>query len=1038
MQPLSDVFAATPNGSTNLASNQLSRMKSPLPQTQMSKANLLFAKSPSPKRNVPSPKPVVPVQDSGYYGSQEINLADEVLNAERNESHSLAQAILLSTTTTVPLRQSLSRTAILDSPEKTFQTARENQTTRILIGETVKNAFEAQSEEHLLPENAENHVSERPDTLPTNSSPKSPVLEAQPDENSDDIRSPSEASSPIRPLVRKSSLNFASLPAREPLTAGKSLGGRISRTSHLDNGNNRTSYYHRAADGKSTGNAGKYDMVYDDNQDAMDVDGDILDHESPESAKVAQSHTKTYTQRLHDQISMLGKSQASNGSSKATSGHFTVQQTTDIVDPAVTPKRISPKKSPIKTTPGAFPQEDDDEDDEDDEDEWIEPPTATGENTDPRPILPKSYSADVMEGIHNKNTIGQIDLPVPKRLDRAPINNFGFPSVPIHAKSASVSTMPSAVSSSGMEAPRLMKTISVPNPGLEPVGEMDGPATPSKSPSRSFRDSPLKQVKNKLSSILKSSRGLLASSAAISAEGKSMLSPSATRLGLHLGGSSESIIPKGNLSSHNLELKNDGEETSSAKPGVRRTRASVEREKEEKRREKEAKRMAEQMDKLDRAREKEREKARVFSKEQEKMAVLEREIASKRHDESQMPQETPHPTRSSPRKAQVAEDVSARQSEDDVDMIDAQPSMPSASGSRSAGPSHIVRNKDIKRPVKPTKEAQTKTRQAPTVIRVNTGSQHSQYHTATTTSRVSTAAQDMIVPSNSQPQHQLSSKASLQTKPSAQSLKNLASAGRSKAMELAAKKKELEEREAQRRRETKADMERKRVIAQEEQRKQEQQRRLETERQKQKDREQVASQTEEKKSAQRQAAIEKAKQTRAPPPPTRSQPNGPPDTTSLQYKQVSTLSSQKADSQPNRPPSRMMSGIRSQDEPGRPVSVVLSSTAKTGTKRTLGADMVGDGQNQRPQSKAGPSYQAKDAKRRRTSENFDDELDMNHPPNIKGPPVRPSGGFKKVGAHPRRSLLCLFGSIMLTDAVGLTRQICFPKRIYKCTSERYS
>ncbi len=53
---------------------------------------------------------------------------------------------------------------------------------------------------------------------------------------------------------------------------------------------------------------------------------------------------------------------------------------------------------------------------------------------------------------------------------------------------------------------------------------------------------PLKQVKNKLSSILKSSKGLLASSAAISAEGKSsLLSPSMTRLGLHLGPSVESF-----------------------------------------------------------------------------------------------------------------------------------------------------------------------------------------------------------------------------------------------------------------------------------------------------------------------------------------------------------------------------------------------------------------------------------------------------------------------------------------------------------------
>lgn len=51
-------------------------------------------------------------------------------------------------------------------------------------------------------------------------------------DNLDDMGSPSDGFTPERMPVRKSSLSFASLPAREPL---KSLGGsRISRTSHID------------------------------------------------------------------------------------------------------------------------------------------------------------------------------------------------------------------------------------------------------------------------------------------------------------------------------------------------------------------------------------------------------------------------------------------------------------------------------------------------------------------------------------------------------------------------------------------------------------------------------------------------------------------------------------------------------------------------------------------------------------------------------------------------------------------------------------
>jgi hypothetical protein len=230
------------------------------------------------------------------------------------------------------------------------------------------------------------------------------------------------------------------------------------------------------------------------------------------------------------------------------------------------------------------------------------------------------------------------------------------------------------------------------------------------------------------------------------------------------------------------------------------------------------------------------------------------------------------------------------------------------------------------------------------------------------------------------------SKASLQKKSSSQSLKGSATVGRPKALDLAAKKKEQDEKEAQRRREAKAEMDRKRAAAQEEQRRQDQQR-LEAERQKQRERDQaVATQSDAKQNASRQAMIEKAKQTRAPPPAVRSQPNGPPD--------YSNLPNERSMPSQNRPPSRMGSGLyRSHEDSGRPVNAVLSNASKAGVKRTLGAD---DTQGQRPPSRVGPSYQmTKDAKRRRTSQEHD-ELNGDNPPNIKGPPVRPSGGFKKV------------------------------------------
>ena len=87
--------------------------------------------------------------------------------------------------------------------------------------------------------------------------------------------------------------------------------------------------------------------------------------------------------------------------------------------------------------------------------------------------------------------------------------------------------------------------------------------------------------------------------------------------------SSESVVSKQKADPQSRQQP----DASPTKPIARRTRASTEREKEQKRREKDAKRVEEQNDKLEKAREKEREKAYIFSKEQEKLAAMEKQIA---------------------------------------------------------------------------------------------------------------------------------------------------------------------------------------------------------------------------------------------------------------------------------------------------------------------------------------------------------------------------------------------------------------------------
>lgn len=910
--------------------------------------------SPNPMRQSParvavfSPKPATQgTQDSGYFGSQDVVPVNIHMDSDFEYERDSPQRGAIQTTT-IPLKNIPTRAAPQGSPEKSFETAKEDQTTQTSADASKKINVDAQFD--LGHESAyEDDVSpERQLSLEAKQSARYP----------DDAQSASDASSPIRPVVRKSSLNFASLPAREPLTAGKSNGARVSRTSHLDH--IRTSYYNRPTGGKSLGgNLAKPDRD-EDEEDEVDVD------ENLPSNSAATNDTKTYTQRLQDQINMLGQSQAKSS-----------QAMPQTKTPA--PKSVSPiPLNTLQSTPGAFP--------EDDDDDWIEPPATVAATAEERPSLPKSHSADVMEGIQGKKTIGQTDF-VMSDDDGADAENkiadlrkgdVGKPTYG-HGKSVSVPSIPNM--RSAMEDPHpLKKVVSVSNPSLMTVAEAGILDTPSKSPSRAFRESPLKQVKNKLSSILKSSRGLLASSAAISAEGKSLMSPSSTRLGLHSVMSSESVISLQRTGSQGSQSIPANQDASPIRP-TRRTRASVEKEREEKKRDKEAKRLEEQNEKLEKARQKEREKARVFSKEQEKIAAMERQIASKKEDERTAVRETPKPTRTGLRNGKdSAEETTSL--DKDVDMEDVS-LMPPPSAPRSAGPAHATRNREVKRPF--TRETQTRPKQAPTVIRVNTGSQHSQY-------RLSTAQPDAPSHAAAQTQHQLASKASkasLQPKASTQSLRGAAAASRAKAQELAAKKKEQEEREAQKRRDAKAEMERKRAAAQEEQRKQEQLKRQEAERQRkqQQQQEQASqqSQSQAKSHAQRKAAIEKAKQTRAPPPAVRSQPNGPPDF------------SMTKDSHSSRPPSRLTSNAHwNQDEPGRPVNAVLSTASKAGSKRTLAQEKGEDSQAKPPQSRGGYAYQANDAKRRRTSEAFDGEIDTSSQKNIKGPPVRPSAGFKKV------------------------------------------
>ncbi len=144
--------------------------------------------------------------------------------------------------------------------------------------------------------------------------------------------------------------------------------------------------------------------------------------------------------------------------------------------------------------------------------------------------------------------------------------------------------------------------------------------------------------------------------------------------------------------------------------------------------------------------------------------------------------------------------------------------------------------------------------------------------------------------------------------------------------------------------------------------------------------------------------MEKAKETKAPPPAARPQPDIEFGSSMLHEKALPPIPSQRVDLGQSKP-SRMNPGNqRQQEDPSRPVNSVVSNSAKLPAKRPLPQD--NEDHHSRPTlQRNGPSYhqQEHQAKRRRTSDDFDEDEDMteNHP-KMTAPPIRQSSSRQKV------------------------------------------
>ena len=653
------------------------------------------------------PKPVNPNHDSGYHGMTEDEMDVDFAEALPSEPDSAVDQMQVDA---VDQQVEKTRKSTEDrTTEGSFHSARENLTSRDIAmtyipereattGLEVLGSFPKETYAPLVSAMATDATTE---LIQQEQISKSPVV---PDE--DPAESPNssvDGSSPAKPLVRKSSLTFASLPAREPLATKKSIGNQ-ARTSNADTTKNpafnRSSYLGRFTGGKSLGGSRNAD------EDRMEVDDedDVSEREvnGKENAKLL--HNKSSTQRLHDRINLLGKTQPSRPT-KSISSVVTQQPTyPELRNPAAVQDDVD-DELPMKNQAVAAPV--------DEEDDWIMP-SAPKTEVERRPTLLKSRSVDVMERISGKENISGTDFGLePGESEQARQQS------PLRYQMTAEASPPTRLIPKAASTTELVyaeptvdrghqKAISVSNPTMPP-----GTTTPAGSPTTKFHlDGHLSASKSKLQSIMKSAKNLFSSSARISNQAKmETMSPSPMRIRKQPLGQGLNEIAEVSGPEHPIypDLHQEKPAQPESPTKGRKTRSSTE--KEQKKKEKEAKERQKAEEELQKVRELEKSKA---SRLHEKFKINASTTDLSTSKPSTLEQ-TSKPIRQSPRRQQNRDNQQSG-------AIEAKPLPPQAARPQSQA-SHIAKPKEIKRPVRPTKEAATKPKPQPVSIRIGTLSQ---------------------------------------------------------------------------------------------------------------------------------------------------------------------------------------------------------------------------------------------------------------------------------------------------------------------------
>ncbi|KAJ9667607.1 hypothetical protein H2201_002142 [Coniosporium apollinis] len=789
----------------------------------------------------------------------------------------------------------------------------------------------------------------------------------------DGVRSPSEGSSPVKPLLRKSSLTFATLPAREPLASKQSIGNRISRTSHLDQykSSYRSSNLGRFTGGKSLGGSQHVPAIDSpDEKHHMDVDEENRPPLGREESETTRLHNKTSTQRLHERINMLGQAKETKEfrSSKSIPSSNPASQVEYPQLPAPEAEKSKPAENTLFSQPDEQPTAAVVQATEDDEDDWITPVVSTtAAATAPRPALERTHSNKSQASIPEKGATENMDHAphVPQKSPaRAASPTKSRPAFG-HLKSSSASVLPSPGKSSMAPPLSHKKTVSVSNP---PLSNLPSSATPVGSPvGKKFADGPLSASKAKFYSVLKSAKGIFASSAGASAQAKmEALSPAIhhTRSQVQASQPHNVLSPNtraGPASTLYPEIQIPAQAETAPTPTRaqegRKTRSSTERE--EKRKEKEARDRQRAVDDLEKAREKERQK--VLSQKQKDTKTTAEEQALQQKAEPESRPENPH------------------SHDDEVDAVEAMPPPPPPKSLLPTANSQKPRG----RLAKPTKNPSTALRPAAMSIKVPSQSFRQIPQPG---SALPAESHDMLPPAVPSKQPGIASKQSTTSLQSASSTESFRTASstqtRTKALEAAARKKEQDERDAQRRAERQRELEQRRAAKQEEERRLEQQRKAAEELRKQ----------EAKKAAQKAAETKR---------PTRQQQqlSRPQSRQSRQANDLaSTLQAEKTLAPPPRQrgdlgATRPVSRMNTMQEPPPARAVPQINPAKP-PKRVFQPE-EDDEPVQRPTLQRNPpSFKQLDAKRRKTIDEEEEHLEEPRR-SVMAPPMRPSNIIRK-------------------------------------------